>query len=344
VNHPGAYAQPGNAQPPGYPQPSYPQPGYSQQGYPQPGYPQTDYAQAPMSADEYAQYNRTRAARRKSNSSCCLHPAGCFLILSSAALIALILGMYFFLPFRTNILLLGMDYADPGSTVARTDTIILTTFQPHKPYIGMLSIPRDLWVNVPGVGENRINTAHFFAEAAQPGSGPAAAAQTIEENFGVKVDYHMRLRFEGFREIVDQLGGVDIELTEAMAGYPAGAHHLTGHKALAFVRDRADSDDFFRMQHGQVMLKAILKQIAKPQTWPRLPGALAALWNALDSNVPTVLWPRLGLALLRLGPEGVDNRMISREMVLPFTTNQGAMVLAPQWNLINPVLLEMFGE
>jgi hypothetical protein len=57
-----------------------------------------------------------------------------------------------------------------------------------------------------------------------------------------------------------------------------------------------------------------------------------------------VLWPRLGLALLRLGPDGVDNRIISRDMVLPFTTNQGAMVLAPQWNLINPVIYEMFGE
>lgn len=304
--------------------------------------PQKGYAQMP--ADEYARTMQARAAHRNSRSSCCLQPAGCFLIFSSVVLIALVLGAYFLLPFRTNILLLGMDYADPGFTAARTDTIILTTFLPHEPYLGVLSIPRDLWVNIPGIGENRINTAHFFAEAAQPGTGPAAAEQTVEENFGVEVDYRMRIRFEGFREVVDKLGGVDIELNAPMAGYPAGVHHLTGNKALAFVRNRADSDDFFRMQHGQIMLKAIFKHMLKPQVWPRIPGAMLALWNATDTNVPVVLWPRMGITLLRLGPDGVDNRIISRDMVLPFTTNQGAMVLAPQWNLINPVLLEMFGE
>ncbi len=248
------------------------------------------------------------------------------------------------LPFRTNILLLGMDYADPGVTLARTDTMILTTFRPSEPYIGMLSIPRDLWVNIPGVGENRINTAHFFAEAAQPGSGPAAAKQTVEANFGVKINYTMRIRFEGFREVVDQLGGVDIVLTEPMAGYAAGTHHLTGRKALAFVRDRADSDDFFRMQHGQVMLKAIYRTMAKPRTWLRIPGAIGAVLAATETNVPVVLWPRLGFALLRLGPDGVDSRIISRDMVQPFTTNQGAQVLAPNWPLINPTLQEMFGQ
>lgn len=265
-------------------------------------------------------------------------------MLSSALLITIILGAYFLLPFRTNILLLGTDYAEPGVNVARTDTIILTTFLPHQPYIGMLSIPRDLWVNIPGVGENRINTAFFYAEAEQPGSGAKATKKTIEENFGVRVDYTMRIRFEGFQEVVDSLGGVDIQLSEPMAGYSAGAHHLNGQKALAFVRDRAGTDDFFRMQHGQIMLKAVFKNILRPQAWPRLPGALKALWNATDSDVPLVLWPRLGLTLLRLGPNGVDNRIISREMVLPFTTNQGAMVLAPQWNLINPVLFEIFGQ
>ncbi len=305
---------------------------------------QPSYSQQPGQVDHSNQYPLPHPPRQKTGAACCLHPAGCFLLFSSTVLMALILGAYFLLPFRTNILLLGIDYADPGVNVARTDTIILTTFLPHEPYIGMLSIPRDLWVNIPDIGENRINTAHFFAESAQPGSGPAATERTVEENFGVKVDYHMRIRFEGFREIVDQLGGVDITLSEPMAGYPAGVHHLTGHKALAFVRDRADSDDFFRMQHGQIMLKALFKHMLKPQVWPRIPGAFAALWRATDSNVPLVLWPRLALALLRLGPDGVDNRIISREMVLPFTTNQGAMVLAPQWHLINPILLEIFGE
>ena len=68
-------------------------------------------------------------------------------------------------------------------TLPGPDTIILTTFNPWKPNVGMLSIPRDLWVNIPGVGENRINTAHFFAEANDPGSGPSATMDTIEAEF-----------------------------------------------------------------------------------------------------------------------------------------------------------------
>ena len=83
---------------------------------------------------------------------------------------------------RTNILLLGLDRAEAGSDAARTDTIILTTFVPHRLYLGMLSIPRDLWVTIPGVGENRINTAHFYAEAARPGRGTRRPEITRRSN------------------------------------------------------------------------------------------------------------------------------------------------------------------
>ena len=222
--------------------------------------------------------------------------------------------------------------------------MILTTFIPLDPYVGMLSIPRDLWVAVPGVGENRINTAHFFAEAAQAGSGPAAAVQTVETNFGVNVDYYVRIRFEGFREVFDAMGGVDIVLDQPMAGYPAGAHHLTGNKALAFARNRTDSDDFFRMQQAQILLKSAFQQMLNPLKWPRLPEVLVSLTKVIDTNLPVWQQARLALTLLRTGPGGIDNRTITREMVVPFTTNQGAAVLAPNWSLINPLLMEMFGQ
>lgn len=260
---------------------------------------------------------------------------GCILLASVGLL---------FLPMRTNVLLLGMDYTDPTNAVARTDTMILTTFIPLDPYIGMLSIPRDLWVTVPSGGENRINTAHFFAEAVQPGSGPYAAVQTVEFNFGVDVDYFVRIRFEGFREVFNAMGGVDIVLDQPMAGYSAGAHHLTGNKALAFARNRTNSDDFFRMQQGQILLKAAFKQMLNPLKWLRLPQVLASLSKVIETNMPVWQQARLALTLLRTGPDGIDSRTISREMVVPFTTNQGAYVLAPNWELINPVLMDMFGQ
>lgn len=268
----------------------------------------------------------------------------CFPLFFLSGLFLLLLAVYLFFPARTNVLILGIDYTEPGSAVGRSDTIILSTFVPLSPYVGMLSIPRDLWVLVPGMGENRINTAHFFAESQRMGSGPYAVLETVRFNFGVDVNYFVRIRFEGFREVVNAMGGVDIDLPTRMAGYEAGRHHLTGNKALAFARHRQGSDDFFRMEQGQLIMKAVMKQMLNPVKWPRLPFVLLALAKSVDTNLPFYLWPRLATTLLIVGPDGIDNRTIRREMVAPFTTNQGANVLAPDWNQINPVLMDIFGQ
>ena len=93
------------------------------------------------------------------------------------------LAVYFFFPLRSNVLPLGADRTEGSEAYGRTDTMILSTIVPLKPYVGMLSIPRDLWVPIPGHGENRINTAHFFAELKEekPGSGPQAALAVVAE-------------------------------------------------------------------------------------------------------------------------------------------------------------------
>jgi polyisoprenyl-teichoic acid--peptidoglycan teichoic acid transferase len=269
---------------------------------------------------------------------------GCFILIVLMSCVALPTGIYLLAPMRTNILMLGLDRAPEGSYLSRTDTVILVTVIPLDPYVGMLSIPRDLWVTIPGVGENRINTAHFFAEGESPGGGPQAAIETVKFNFGVDVDYYMRIRFDGLKDIVEALGGLEIDLEHPMSGYDAGRHRLNGDQALAFVRDRQGTDDFFRMDRGQFFLKMILRQSVNPASWPRLPAMTLATWEAIDTNIPVWQLPRIGVALLRAGPEGIDNRVVSREMVNPFTTDQGAQVLAPDWTKINPVLLEMFGQ
>lgn len=259
-------------------------------------------------------------------------------------LLGVLLGLYLFLPLRSNILILGVDRAPDGTALGRTDTIILTTIVPLKPQVAALSIPRDLWVTVPGYGENRINTAHFYGENAESGAGPQLAMQAVETNFGVDVHYYVRVQFDGFQSFIDALGGIEIELEEPLGGYPAGTHLLSGEEALAFVRDRAGTDDFFRMRQGQIFLKSLLARVAKPQTWGKLPKALARLGEVIDTNVPLWKMPSLGVALLRAGSGGVEFRAIDRSMVQGFTTAQGAQVLAPNWSLINPLLLEIFGQ
>jgi polyisoprenyl-teichoic acid--peptidoglycan teichoic acid transferase len=259
-------------------------------------------------------------------------------------LFLLVLGVYLLYPARSNVLIMGVDRTPQGTDVGRTDTLILTSIQTLSASVGMLSVPRDLWVTVPGFGENRINTAHFFAEADLVGSGPAAAILTVQSNFGVDVDYFLRIKFDGVVEFVNALGGLDLELEKSTGGLPAGPHHLAGDQALAFIRDRSGTDDFFRMQQGQFFIKALLTQVRTPGSWLRIPGAVAVLLQALDTNIPFWQIPRLGAAVLRAGADGIDARTITRDQVNPFTTSSGANVLAPDWALINPVLLELFGQ
>ena len=265
-------------------------------------------------------------------------------VLLVGVLLGLLVSLYLFAPLRTNILIMGLDRAPEGSDVARSDTMILTTFLPARPYVGALSIPRDLWVVLPDTSHNRINTAHYFAEAAQPGSGPGAAQQVVEANFGVDVDYTVRVRFTTLVDVVDALGGVEIDLDQPTALYSAGRHILNGEQALAFVRDRQASDDFSRMYRGQLFLKALIRRTMRPTAWPRLPVAGLKLWQGIDSDVPVWQWPRLAVCLLRVGPDGIDARTLDRNTVRGFTTATGAQVLEPNWLQINPILMEMFGQ
>ena len=273
---------------------------------------------------------------------------GCFnlscSLLGVLFLFLLLIGsVYFLFPARMNVLLLGIDSRD-GTALGRSDTNILVTILPLRPYIGVLSIPRDLWVEIPGVGEQRINTAHFFAEGAEPGTGPAASMTTVEHNFGVDVNHYFRIQFTGLVGIVDAMGGLNLTLDEAMGGLPPGSHTLTGEEALAFVRDRTGGgSDFFRMQQGQVFLTQFFKQVILPVNWPKLPALFIAISNTVDTNLPVWLWPRIVFALLRAGSDGIDNRIISSDMTSSFLTSEGAQVLIPDWSKIMPMVHEMFG-
>jgi LCP family protein required for cell wall assembly len=305
----------------------------------QPANPWAETRPQEVSKNTEARPSWVKSPRRRRPGCCCG-----MILLGGILMILLIIWVYAAAPGRTNILILGLDSRELGSNLGRSDTMILTTILPSEPYVGMLSMPRDLWVTIPNYGANRINAAHFLAEADQPGSGPMVAMDTVRTNFGVDVDYFVRVRFDSFLDLVDALGGVEIELPRPMSGYTEGSHHLDGEQALAFVRDRAGSDDFFRMERGQIFLKALIKRFLSFSGVRNLPQTIGIIAQMVDTDVPFWLWPRVGIAFLRVGPEGIDNRIISREMVNPFTTEGGAQVLAPNWAEINPVLMEIFGQ
>jgi LCP family protein required for cell wall assembly len=222
----------------------------------------------------------------------------------------------------------------------------------------MLSIPRDLLVTLPDGSAGRVNTAHFFAEANEPGSGPAAAMNTIRSNFGVDVHRYVRFDLVGFVRIVDALGGVWLDVPEPLIDYEyptydygtrvvsfeAGRQHLDGELALAYARIRHGSSDFARAERQQLVVQALFRRVLSPAAWVRFPLVAAAVADSVDTDLGLIDLARLAPTLLRAGPDGLDRRVIQGSMVEPFTTEGGAAVQLPVWEAINPVLLEMFGQ
>ena len=253
---------------------------------------------------------------------------------SSFFLLGLLLLAYLLAPISTRLVLLGIDRTADGSQAGRSDTIQVFSVNPLLPTVKLLSIPRDLWVTIPEFGENRINSAHFFAEAALPGSGPGHTMRTIEQNFSLPLRYYVRLNLNHFPGLIDSMGGITVNLPQAMAGYPAGSYRLNGEQAMAFVRSRSDGDDFFRMSQAQIFIRSFALEMLNPAVWLRLPEIIPAALAAVDTNLPIWLWPRLGLALARASLTGVDSYAIDRSMVTPFVTSEGAQVLLPNWAAI----------
>jgi LCP family protein required for cell wall assembly len=260
---------------------------------------------------------------------------------------------------RTNILLLGLDRR-PGETtfVSRTDTVILATVFPSNAYIGLLSIPRDLWLTLPDGSANRINAAHFFAEANTPGTGPTAAMQTVQSNFGVAVHHYLRIDFAGFVRIVNAVGGIDVDVPDPLVDYEyptydygvttveftARLQHMDGERALAYARLRHGSSDFQRAARQQLVIQAFIARLTQPSAWVRLPALLAAVRASVDTDLTLLEAVRLAPTLWRVGPANIERRVLEGAMVEPYTTEGGASVQLPVWENINPLLLEMFGQ
>jgi len=252
--------------------------------------------------------------------------------------IIVLIVIYFFTPVSTRILVLGIDETPPGSYVGRSDTILILKLQPAILKTTMVSIPRDLWVPIEGYGENRINTAHFFAELESPGSGAKKALHTINTLFDLDLHYYVRFSFEGFKQVIDSLGGVSISLDQQTAGLPPGNYHLNGTQALEFVRERKSADDFYRMKNAQLFMVAFVRELIKPASIQYYPAIIRSSFFFIDTNIPVWQYPRLALSGLLGIITGPDMSTIDRSMVTPYTTSEGASVLLPEWSLINPYL------
>jgi LCP family protein required for cell wall assembly len=208
---------------------------------------------------------------------------------------------------RINILFIGLDARDLEPNAVndgppRSDTLMLFTVDPISKTAGMLSIPRDMWVNIPGFGYSRINTAYASGEGSQlPGGGPGLTMKTVSQFIGVPVDYYVQVDFKVFTDLVDQLGCIEVFPTEKMildpigpgldkmVVTPGGGRQLCqGWKVLAYARNRKTSGgDFDRAARQQEVILALQKNIFDPAIFPGLIAKAPQMYNELSYGINT---------------------------------------------------------
>ncbi len=204
---------------------------------------------------------------------------------------------------RVSILVMGLDYRDweEDQGAPRTDTMILFTIDPVSRTAGMLSIPRDLWVNIPGFEPNKINTAYRFGEVYKlPGGGPGLAMSTVEALLGVPINFYALIDFTAFERFIDEIGGVTVNVPEEITVDPLGPGNtvvlepgqqiLSGPVALAYARARnSEGGDFDRAQRQQQVILAIRDQVLNLDLLPVLISKAPILYQEIASGVVTNL-------------------------------------------------------
>ncbi len=259
---------------------------------------------------------------------------------------------------RVNILLLGTDQRAEEQGPSRTDTIIVVTVDPQNKTAGMLSIPRDLWVSIPNHSEGRINTAHFLGETYDyPGGGPALAKKTVQYALGIPIHYYVRINFEGFEKLIDAIGGITIDVKEAIHdekypdgnyGYmtvdiPAGVQHMDGKTALQYARARHGSTDFMRARRQQEVIKAIRDKVLKldiPLT--KIPEMLRIVGGSVQTDLSLSDMYALAKLGREITTENIKSVVIDETMTTQQTTPDGADVLIPNRARIREVIDELF--
>jgi LCP family protein required for cell wall assembly len=257
-----------------------------------------------------------------------------------------------------SIILLGGDRL-PGQMSWRTDSMIYVRINPATKTVGMLSIPRDLWVYIPGYEYNRINTADYTGETTgYPGGGPALLNQTLLVNFGISFDNYIRVNFEGFKQVIDILDGIDVDVEcsvelwgadpENPGGWkqigfiPAGMQHLDGETALRYAQCRYKTPVFDRDRRQQKVLLAVRSRVLELGITGLLPRALELL-NTMSDMIQTDLGPSEIMTLAQLVPQvqpsSVNRKVITLEQAPQWTTPDGAWVMLPDREKIASLIM-----
>jgi LCP family protein required for cell wall assembly len=272
---------------------------------------------------------------------------------------------------RINILFVGLRGGSPTEEDCPfcTDTLILLTVDPNSKTAGMLSIPRDMWVNIPGFSYSRINTAWTLGRGSKlPGGGPGLTMKTVSHFIGVPIDYYVQVDFDTFVDIINLIGGVDVYNNENIVLDPmahgkdfpkvrltcCGIRHLNGREALAFARCRHEEQgckngDVGRAERQQRIIFAIRDKVLDPANFTKLLAQAPQLYNTFSAGIHTNLSLddaiRLAALVKDIPKENIKNRVIDDHMVIFDNTilgGQNASVMRPLTDKIRVLRDDVF--
>jgi LCP family protein required for cell wall assembly len=261
-----------------------------------------------------------------------------------------------------NVLVLGLDRRpSEGDLPSRTDTLFVVRVDPLSNTASILGVPRDLWVDIPyadgsGYFQDRVNTAYVTGESeGYDGGGIGLVEDVVEDNLNIEVDHHVIIDFEGFKQLIDELGGIDVYVSEPVydpyysdsellgdynpIDLDVGVHHMDGEDALAYARTRFDSSDLDRIQRQQRVIFAALDK-ASEQNFLRV-DKLTSLWDDYKDTIETDVSDFQAPGFAALASQIDQDKIVALSIghaTFPFTGPQGQAALEWDRDLVAEVV------
>ena len=256
-------------------------------------------------------------------------------------------------------LMLGSDIR--SGTSFRTDSMIIVVLRPRIGQISLISIPRDLWVYIPAWGMQRINTAYLHGQlTGYPGGGPGLIKDTILYNLGIRIDHTALVDFNGFKKILDTLGGIEVpvacqftdwhlidpnadqqnENNWSLYTVGPGVVSMDGEMALWYARSRKKSSDFDRGRRQQEVLRALFSKFLQASSITKIPQLYTDLSSSINTDLSLSSIMELVPFALSLNNADIRSYYIRPPLVFSWTTAQGAYVLSPSELALQAMLRE----
>lgn len=269
---------------------------------------------------------------------------------------------------QINILVMGLDRRPhEGSAPTRTDTMFILTIDEASKTAGILGIPRDSWVEVPfrkseGFDQTRVNTVYARGETfGYDGGGPKLVKEVIEHNFGIPIDHYVIIDFDGFVEVIDELGGIDVYVTEEVYDptysrtelpgdfYPlyfeVGEHHMDGLTALDYSRTRFGNSDLDRIQRQQQVIFAAIDRALEQRLLSF--DTLTDLWskykNAIVTDINDLQAPGFAALAAQIDPTRITALSLASATV-PYITPFGEDVLLVDKEIVQRLVAALFSD